>query len=116
MKRTLKADWLAFYTTIVTYLKNNGVESDDLYRSRYTIKTKYGHLVVSHPEEWKRDNCGVHTLFARFNLFDLDGNGLPYNANQYSGKWNFHYFSKKGKGKEIAQYIIEKIEEIKIKE
>ena len=77
-----------FLAKVIELLQSVGaVETDSTYR--LTLETKAGRLAL-HPDP--NDTMGIGTVFTRFD----DPQGavaiLGQSVNQYSGKWNHHYF------------------------
>ena len=77
-----------FLARVIELLQSLGaVETDSTYR--FTLETKAGRLTL-HPDP--NDTMGIGTVFTRFDDPQRAVALLGQSVNQYSGKWNHHYF------------------------
>jgi hypothetical protein len=82
-----KKEHQRFVQKVVALLLSLGAKETDNGLYRFTLDTKVGILHLT-PEE--NQKIGIGTLFTRFD--DPATARQIVDCNQYSGKWNFHYF------------------------
>jgi hypothetical protein len=84
MTKTQRQQFLKKVTQLLLSL---GAKQDGSEAYRFTLQTKAG-LLRLHPDE--NQTIGLGTLFTRFD--DPEAARQIVDCNQFSGKWNFHYF------------------------
>lgn len=76
-----------FLKKVTQLLLSLGAKQDGSEAYRFTLQTKVGCLHL-HPDE--NQTTGLGTLFTRFD--DPQAARQIVDCNQFSGKWNHHYF------------------------
>lgn len=107
-----KADQRTFNDILIEFLEENCTEikEEGEHFQRYVLNTIHGTLEVLHPHVFNKPNerQRVLSVMSRFH----DWSSLPSDANQHSGKWNFHINCPKGTAEESARNICKSITNI----
>ena len=82
-----------FVRKVSELLLSLGAKQEGSEAYRFTMQTRAG-LLRLHPDEG--DTIGLGTLFTRFD--DPQAARQIVVCNQFSGKWNHHYFDGVGRG------------------
>lgn len=99
---------LKFNNILEKWLLKNAIKTDHHYP--WTLETKAGQLRISLDEPEQR--AKVLSLYTCFEDVKRGSAITDNESNPFSGKWNFHYFSKDNTPLELATVIIKQLESI----